>query len=285
MKKTKSFTEDMPDFNIGMMQHKSNLFCTEGMEGNFMYDYYLIGPIEASSSEYVEMMQCLRSLSPNDVFVIHINCAGGSVHAGEQILSAMKDSEGYIVASIEGEASSMATQICLHSDEVIISDGSMFLVHNLSAGAIGNFTSIEDTTAYLKSLNNHLAELYSSLLTPEELSRVQHGRDVTLFAAEVRKRLETFDYPRRKMREAREECCGEEQSFSLEDMIKQAVAEGIKQHEAEKAKKEAKAKKAAVKKKLSVDELVKETPKEFFKEYPAPKEIVEKVVDTPESDT
>lgn len=271
MNKTKSFTEDMPDFKFGAMPQKSNLFCTEGVDGNFMYDYYLIGPIEASSSEYVEMMQCLRSLSPNDVFVIHVNCCGGSVHAGEQILSAMKDSEGYIVASIEGEASSMATQICLHSDEVVISDGSMFLVHNLSAGAIGNFTSIEDTTAYLKSLNNHLAELYSTLLTPEELSRVQHGRDVTLFAAEVRKRLETFEYPRRKMREDRE--CGEEQSFSLEEMIKQAVAEGIKQHEAEKAKKEAKARKASERKPSPKLEKALEQAKEIRENFEKPVDV------------
>ena len=249
MQKTKrNFSEELPEFQFGMMPQKTNLFCTEGPEGNLVYDYYLIGPIEANSSEYIEMMQCLRSLSPMDVFVMHINCAGGSVHTGEQILSAIKDSEGYIIASIEGEACSMATQLCLNADEVVISDGSIFMVHNLSAGAIGNFTSIEDTTAYLKSLNTHLAELYNSLLTPEELSRVQHGRDVTLFAAEMRKRLETFDYPRRKMREEMMKDIEPEESLDLMGMIAQAVAEGIKQHEAEKAKKEAKARKAAEKK-------------------------------------
>lgn len=244
----RNFSDDMPDFQLGMLHQKSNLYCTEGVDGNFMYDYYLIGPIEANSSEYVEMMQCLRTLSPVDVFVMHVNCAGGSVHTGEQILSAMKDSSGYIVASIEGEACSMATQLCLNADEVIISDGSIFMVHNLSAGAIGNFTSIEDTTAYLKSLNTHLAELYNTLLTPEELSRVQHGRDVTLFAAEMRKRLETFDYPRRKMREEAEEDCCEDGPPDLMQMIADAVADGIKKHEAEKAKKEAKARKAAERK-------------------------------------
>ena len=244
----RNFSDDMPDFQLGMMPQKSNLYCTEGVDGNFMYDYYLIGPIEANSSEYVEMMQCLRTLSPVDVFVLHVNCPGGSVHTGEQILAALKDSAGYIVASIEGEACSMATQLCLNADEVIISDGSIFMVHNLSAGAIGNFTSIEDTTAYLKSLNTHLAELYNTLLTPEELSRVQHGRDVTLFAAEMRKRLETFDYPRRKMREEAEEGCCEDGPPDLMQMIADAVADGIKKHEAEKAKKEAKARKAAERK-------------------------------------
>ena len=259
MQKTKrNFSEELPEFQFGMMPQKTNLFCTEGPEGNLVYDYYLIGPIEANSSEYIEMMQCLRSLSPMDVFVMHINCPGGSVHTGEQLLAALKDSEGYIIASIEGEACSMATQLCLNADEVVISDGSIFMVHNLSAGAIGNFTSIEDTTAYLKSLNTHLAELYNSLLTPEELSRVQHGRDVTLFAAEMRKRLETFDYPRRKMREEMMKDIEPEESLDLMGMIAQAVAEGIKQHEAEKAKKEAKARRAAEKKTTKAEEVYKE---------------------------
>jgi len=249
LNKTKSFTEGMPDIQFGMMPQKSNLFCTEGGDGTLLYDYYLTGVIEPNTSDYIEMMQCLRSLSPADVFVMHINSAGGSVHTGEQIISAVKDSEGYIVASIEGEASSMATQLCLHADEVVISDGSMFLVHNLSAGAIGNFTSIEDTTAYLKSLNTYIAELYSTLLTPEELSRVQHGRDVTLFAADLRKRLETFEYPRRKMREEREQNDEPEESLDLMDMIAQAVESAV---DKALAKRDAAEKKAAAKAKKAV---------------------------------
>ena len=248
MKSKHSFNEEFPELKFGMMPQKSNLFATENPDGSMMYDYYLIGPIEASTSEYVEMMQCLRSLSPEDLFVMHINCPGGSIHTGEQILSAMKDSPGYIVSSIEGEASSMATQLCLNSDEVLISDGSILMIHNLSAGAVGNFTSIEDTTAYLKSLNSHLAELYNSLLSAAELDLVRHGRDVTLFAEEVRKRLETFEYPRRKMREVESESFAGEGAPDLMGMIAEAVAEGIKQHEAEKAKKEAKARKVAERK-------------------------------------
>lgn len=248
MKSKHSFNEEFQELKFGMMPQKNNLFATENPDGSMMYDYYLIGPIEASTSEYVEMMQCLRSLSPEDLFVMHINCPGGSIHTGEQILSAMKDSPGYIVSSIEGEASSMATQLCLNSDEVLISDGSILMIHNLSAGAVGNFTSIEDTTAYLKSLNSHLAELYNSLLSPAELDLVRHGRDVTLFAEEVRKRLETFEYPRRKMREVESENFAGEGAPDLMGMIAEAVAEGIKQYEAEKAKKEARARKAAERK-------------------------------------
>lgn len=242
-----SFNEEFPELKFGMPQ-KSNLFATDNPDGSVTYDYYLIGTIEGDSSEYVEMMQCLRSLSPEDVFVFHLNSRGGSVHAGEQILSAMRDSAGYLVASIEGEACSMCTQLALNCDEVFISDGSIFLVHSLSAGAIGTMASIADTTSYLNTLNEHLAKLYQTFLTKDELDLVRHGRDVTLFAEEVRKRLETFEYPRRKMREVESESFAGEGAPDLMSMIAEAVAEGIKKHEAEKAKKEAKARRAAEKK-------------------------------------
>lgn len=248
MKNKHSFNEEFPELKFGMLPQKNNLFATENPDGSMMYDYYLIGTIEGDSSEYVEMMQCLRSLSPDDVFVFHLNSRGGSVHAGEQILASMKDSAGYLVASIEGEACSMCTQLALNCDEVFISDGSMFLVHSLSAGAIGTMASIADTTAYLNTLNNHLAKLYESFLNEAELDLVRHGRDVTLFAEEVRKRLETFEYPRRKMREVESESFAGEGPPDLMQMIADAVADGIKKHEAEKAKKEAKARKVAERK-------------------------------------
>lgn len=227
MNRTKKLHDDLQEYQFGMLPPKTNLFVTEGPNGN-LFDYYLIGVIEHNTTEYVELMQCLRSMREEDLLVLHINSAGGSVSMGQQVLAAMNDAEGYLVASIEGEACSMATQIALNCDEVVISDGSLFLVHNLSAGAIGNMANIADTTAYLNTLNNHLASLYNTLLTPEELERVQHGRDVTLFADEVRKRLETFEYPRRKMREAmQEESPDDDEGVDLFDMIDERLKESI----------------------------------------------------------
>lgn len=228
MNRTKKLHDDLQEFQFGMLPPKTNLFVTEGPNGN-LFDYYLIGVIEHNTSEYVELMQCLRSMREEDLLVLHINSAGGSVSMGQQVLAAMNDAEGYLVASIEGEACSMATQIALNCDEVVISDGSLFLVHNLSSGAIGNMVNIADTTAYLNTLNNHLASLYKTFLTEAELDLVKHGRDVTLFADEVRKRLETFEYPRRKMREAmQEESLGDaEEGVDLFDMIDERLKESI----------------------------------------------------------
>lgn len=214
---------DLELIEFPMVSPKSNLFVSDGPDGAKLYDYYLIGEIKSNAFEYTEFMQALRQMSPMDLCVIHVNSPGGSVHSGEQVLSAMKDSEGYIIASIEGESSSMATQICLNSDEVVISDGSLFLVHNISAGAIGNMASISDTTAYLNKLNEHLAKTYDTFLTEEEKDRVKHGRDVVLFAEDVRKRLETFEYPRRKLREEMKEDHQGEEPLDLLEMIEGVV--------------------------------------------------------------
>lgn len=218
---------DLELIEFPMVSPKNNLFVSDGPNGAKLYDYYLIGEIKSNALEYTEFMQALRQMSPMDLCVIHVNSPGGSVHSGEQVLSAMKDSEGYIIASIEGESSSMATQICLNSDEVVISDGSLFLVHNISAGAIGNMVSISDTTAYLNKLNEHLAKTYDTFLTEEEKDRVKHGRDVVLFAEDVRKRLETFEYPRRKLREEMKEDHHREEPLDLLEMVEGVVKNSV----------------------------------------------------------
>lgn len=88
----------------------------------------------------IDSAQFVKDLNDITAKTIHlrINSPGGSVFDAEAIQTALQQHSARVVAHIDGMAASAATYIALAADEVEISDGGMFMIHNAWDVAVGN---------------------------------------------------------------------------------------------------------------------------------------------------
>lgn len=91
---------------------------------------------------------------------VRINSPGGSVFDGRAIHAALKNHPAKVIASIEGLAASAATFIAMAADEVEISSGSMFMIHNAWTLAYGNAEELLATAALLEKIDGTLVADY-----------------------------------------------------------------------------------------------------------------------------
>lgn len=95
--------------------------------------------------------------------IIHlrINSPGGDVFAAQAIAHAIRDTKAKVIAHIDGYAASAATAIATASDEVEISEGGFYMVHNAWTIAIGNASDFAKTVSLLNKVDGSLAEAYA----------------------------------------------------------------------------------------------------------------------------
>lgn len=152
-------------------------------------DYYLCGEIGAAEN-YTEMFHEIRSAREYDVIRLHINSPGGDLFTTIQFLQAMVDSDGHIVASVEGACMSAATMIFLMANECIIGDHSVFLFHNYSGGTAGKggemYRNIIHQRKWTETL---LKDIYEGFLTESELSELINDKDIWMDSKQVVERL------------------------------------------------------------------------------------------------
>ena len=155
-----------------------------------IFDLYLSGPIE-SAEKYQDWNQILRSSSENDVIVLHINSNGGNIFSCIQLMRSIRESQGTVVASVEGMCFSAATLLFLVSDVCEVSDHSHFMFHTYSSGAWGKGNEqLESVMADDKWARALFKDVYRDFLSAEELKEMMQGRDFWLSADDVTKRLE-----------------------------------------------------------------------------------------------
>lgn len=156
---------------------------------NNRYDVYLSKPIDAVH-EYVDLFSLLQSANENDVIYMHINCPGGSVDTGLQIISNMRDSRAEIVTAIYGTTGSMATAIFLSGDQFLIGAHSRLMIHNFSGGLYGKGhelkSELKSTTEWIDAA---FKEIHVPFITEEEYKSVVDGTDIWLLSDEIEPRL------------------------------------------------------------------------------------------------
>lgn len=152
--------------------------------------FYLCGEIKPAE-EYVEWFQILRAASENDTIYIRINSEGGDLFSALQIVRAIQESNGTIVASVEGICMSAATLIFLSADRFELSDHTMFMFHNYSSGTIGKGGEMYDQITHFRAWSEKLFNsFYKDFLTDAEIKSMLDNKDIWLDAEEVAKRLE-----------------------------------------------------------------------------------------------
>ena len=90
---------------------------------------------------------------------VHINSEGGSVFDGSEIYSALRSYGGSVKICIDGLAASAASVIaCAAKSE--IAPTAMFMVHNVSACAKGDWRDMSKESEVLKKANEAIAAAY-----------------------------------------------------------------------------------------------------------------------------
>ena len=154
------------------------------------YSFYLSGEI-LSPEKYVDWFNIIRNASEDDIITIHINSTGGEVATAIQFRRVLLECSAPIIGSVEGDCMSAATMILLACDRVEISPGSLFMVHNYSAGVVGKGGEMYDQISYYRKWSEKLMKnIYEDFLTDAEIAHILDNKDLWIDEEDVVKRLE-----------------------------------------------------------------------------------------------
>lgn len=93
---------------------------------------------------------------------IHINSPGGDVFEGRAIMAAIRAFRGKTVAHIDSLCASAATSIALACDEVIMSNGAFFMIHNAHGIAYGDKQDLRDTADTMEKVEGAIVADYTT---------------------------------------------------------------------------------------------------------------------------
>lgn len=91
---------------------------------------------------------------------LHINSLGGDVFDGMAIYNILKKRTAKTTVYIEGIAASIATIIAMGGDEVIMSENSLFMIHNAWSGAMGEADDMRKAADLLDKIGGELKGIY-----------------------------------------------------------------------------------------------------------------------------
>ncbi|HEL3791242.1 head maturation protease, ClpP-related [Stenotrophomonas maltophilia] len=157
---------------------------TEGREATI----YLHGVIGGWWGDIDETMFA-QAMAGIDADVIHlrIDSPGGDVFAARSMMTAIAQHKATVIAHIDGLAASAATGICMACDEVEISQGAGFMIHNAWTVAVGNKADMTKTGELLAKIDTGLAGDYTRRTGKEQAQIVQWMDEETWFTADETK--------------------------------------------------------------------------------------------------
>ena len=123
-----------------------------------VYIFDEIGMWGVTAQNFISDIKDLKDTPIN----LRINSLGGDVFDGLAIYNVIKKRTAKTTVYIEGIAASIATIIALGADEVIMSENSLFMIHNASGGAMGESKDLQKTAQVLDKITRQLAEVYES---------------------------------------------------------------------------------------------------------------------------
>lgn len=128
------------------------------------------GQIIESGNEWVYDWLGLESTSPKKIIKalqeaggedveIYINSPGGSIFAGSEIYTELRNYSGKKIIKITGIAASAASVIA-QAGECEISPTGMFMIHNVKTSASGDYRDMDNTGDALRSANQSIMNAY-----------------------------------------------------------------------------------------------------------------------------
>lgn len=97
-----------------------------------------------------------------DTIHLRINSPGGDVMDARAMMTALRQHKAKVVAHVDGMAASAATGICMACDEVEITNGAFFMIHNAWTVAIGNKADMRASADILDKIDAGLVGDYTA---------------------------------------------------------------------------------------------------------------------------
>jgi|TARA_R110002074_G_scaffold1973_5_gene11902 ATP-dependent Clp endopeptidase proteolytic subunit ClpP len=104
----------------------------------------------------------IKSIPNNNSILLRINSPGGSVIDGLAIFDALNRLPQKVTSRIEGLAASMASVIALAADEVVMSENSLFMIHNVWGMEVGGSEELRKAADFMDKLSAKLLSIYVS---------------------------------------------------------------------------------------------------------------------------
>ena len=130
----------------------------------------IAGVIISNDQKWIYDWFEMDSFCPNDLrkaitdeyetIEVEINSGGGSVFAGSEIYTALKNHKGQVNVNIVGLAASAASVIAMAGKTVKMSPTAQFMVHNVSAQGEGDYRDMQHMADILKTANETIASSY-----------------------------------------------------------------------------------------------------------------------------
>ena len=128
------------------------------------------GPVISSDSKWIYDWLGWNSCCPADIekgleeaggeeVVLEISSYGGIVVSGFEIYKLLKEYKGKVTAHVIS-AMSAATVIACGADEVLMSDAALFMIHNTSTRADGDYRDMEMAAESLREFNQGIIDVY-----------------------------------------------------------------------------------------------------------------------------
>lgn len=129
------------------------------------------GTIVANNDKWIYNWFGMDAVCPKDVqkaiadaqgehLQVEINSGGGDVFAGNEIYYMLHEYQGGTTADIVGFAGSAATIICCGANRVRAVPGALYLIHNVSGSAQGDYRAMLHSSEKLQIANQSISNIY-----------------------------------------------------------------------------------------------------------------------------
>ena len=96
----------------------------------------------------------------SEPLTVRVNSVGGSVFDGLAMYAALKQYPGKVTTIVEGLAGSIASIIALAADDVVMAEGSFFMIHNPWTQTQGNADELRKSASDLEKMQGQLLAIY-----------------------------------------------------------------------------------------------------------------------------
>lgn len=140
-------------------REKPPVNVSKGADEATIYLYDIIDSDFGASA--LAMVSAIAQAGNVPTLNIRINSPGGSVFESRAMMAAIKNYKGKTIAHIDSLCASAATSVALSCDEVVMSSGALFMVHNASAFAWGDKTELRETADLLQKIELSIIKDYT----------------------------------------------------------------------------------------------------------------------------
>lgn len=147
-----------------------------------MYIYDVIDSYWGVSAAGV--IDALAQVADAEVLHIYINSPGGDIFEGRAIMAALSRFKGKTIAHIDSLCASAATSIALACNEVEMSAGAFFMIHNASSMAWGDKNVMRETADLLEQIEGSIVGDYTTKTGKDAEQVIAWMNDETWFSAD-----------------------------------------------------------------------------------------------------